>query len=49
MVIKNIIARIKAGKGQDMMEFAITLPVLALLAFGIFDLGNLLILKQKNH
>ena len=26
--------------GQDLMEFAITLPILALLVFGIFDLGR---------
>lgn len=40
MVIKKIFSRIKTDKGQDMMEFAITLPILALLVFGIFDLGR---------
>jgi hypothetical protein len=30
----------KSDRGQDMMEFAITLPIIALLVFGIFDLGR---------
>jgi hypothetical protein len=29
------------SKGQELVEFAITLPLLALLIFGIFDLGRL--------
>ena len=28
------------NKGQELMEFAMTLPILALLVFGIFDLGR---------
>jgi hypothetical protein len=40
MVIKKITSKFKSELGQDMMEFAITLPILALLVFGIFDLGR---------
>ena len=40
MVIKIITSLVKGDRGQDMMEFAITLPILALLVFGIFDLGR---------
>jgi hypothetical protein len=27
-------------RGQELMEYAITLPIFLLLAFGIFDLGR---------
>ncbi len=30
----------KKEDGQELMEFAMTLPILALLVFGIFDLGR---------
>ena len=40
MVILRKITSLVSDRGQDMMEFAITLPVLALIVFGIFDLGR---------
>ena len=40
MVMKKFLLKINSELGQDLMEFAITLPILALLVFGIFDLGR---------
>lgn len=40
MVINKIFSWIKDDKGQDLVEFALTLPILALLVFVIFDLGR---------
>ena len=40
MVIDKLFSKIKDSKGQELMEFAMTLPILALLVFGIIDLGR---------
>ena len=40
MVVRKIIDKLKETEGQELMEFAMTLPILALLVFGIFDLGR---------
>ncbi len=38
--MRKHISRSTSSKGQDLVEFALTLPILALIAFGIFDLGR---------
>jgi hypothetical protein len=40
MVIRNTLSRFINSDGQELVEFAMTLPILALLVFGIFDLGR---------
>jgi hypothetical protein len=39
--------RIQAEGGATLAEFAFTLPILALILYGIFDFGSALVLKQK--
>ena len=40
MVIRKTLSRFINNDGQELVEFAMTLPILALLVFGIFDLGR---------
>jgi hypothetical protein len=40
MVMNKILSNFKKNNGQELVEFAMTLPILAFLVFGIFDLGR---------
>ena len=40
MVRKKLISYLQKNDGQELVEFALTLPILAMLVFGIFDLGR---------
>ena len=40
MVIRRVFTKIIKENGQDLMEYAITVPIFALIMFGIFDLGR---------
>ena len=40
MVIKRLVELARKNPGQELLEYAITLPILLLIVFGIFDLGR---------
>ena len=40
MVTKRVIGLARKNAGQELLEFAITLPIFLLIVFGIFDLGR---------
>lgn len=40
MVMEYLIKFMRRKSGQELLEFAITLPLLLLIVFGIFDLGR---------
>lgn len=40
MVIRRFLTKILNERGQDLMEYAVTLPIFAFIMFGIFDLGR---------
>lgn len=40
MVIKRILSLLQRNRGQELVEYAITLPLFFFLAVGIFDLGR---------
>lgn len=40
MVTKHLIKLVRKNAGQELVEYAITLPIFLLIIFGIFDLGR---------
>ena len=40
MVNKRFLTKIFGERGQELMEYAITLPIFVFIVFGIFDLGR---------